>query len=148
MKRLFFAIFISLVFFGCAPKSGVEYSGSSVRTIKTVLTGVVVRSGAVTIADDGKGTAIGGMIGGVLGSAAGSNSSNRFTAPLGMIGGALLGGAAGSEIMKKQGTELSVELDDGRTIVIVVERSDIVAGDRIEIIKNGNVVERVNVINR
>ena len=143
MKCILSLFFISFIFLGCSPKAGVEYDGNTLRSIKTVIKGTVVRSGLATIADDGKGTAIGGMVGSVLGSLVGSN---RYTSSLGMIGGAILGGVTGNEVMQKKVTELTVELDEGEIIVILVERDDIVVGNRIEIIQNGNRVERVNII--
>lgn len=143
--KITIASFLAIVLItGCSTKN--EYDGRSYKTIKTIVKGLVIRSRVVTISDDGKGTSIGAMVGGSLGSVVGSRSGNYFGGALGSIGGAITGGVAGSEVGKREGTELSVDLESGESVVIVVERTDIVAGDRIEIIKNGNKVERVNII--
>lgn len=133
-----------LMLSGCSTSSGPKYDGRSYKHIKTIDMGVVVRTGKVAISDDGTGKSAGTMIGGLAGSAVGYNNGHFLASMGGAIVGGLIGGAVGSEAGAFDATELTVELDDGRRIVIVVEQDDIEAGDRIEIIKSGNRVEKVN----
>ncbi len=135
-----------LLLSGCATNNGPEYDGKSYKQIKTSETGIVTRTQDIVISDTGKGESTGAVIGGVAGSAAGYSSGNWLVSLGGAVLGGLVGSAVGSEVGKSDGMELTVELDYGGTIIIVVEQDDIEAGDRIEIIKNGNKVERVNVI--
>ena len=145
-KISLFSLIVVLLLSGCATNNGPEYDGKSHKQIKTSETGIVTRTQDVVISDTGKGQATGGVIGSVAGSAAGYNSGNWLMSLGGAVIGGLAGAAIGSEAGKSDGMELTVELDYGETIIIVVEQDDIEAGDRIEIIKNGNKVERVNVI--
>ncbi len=62
------------------------------------------------------------------------------------LGGGLAGGYAGSEIGKANGSELSVELDNGEQVIVVVKGNHIKVGDRIKIIKDGNRVAQVDKI--
>lgn len=141
-------ILISLSILGlltaCSTNTGPEYDGRSYSQIKTIEMGVVVRTGQIVISDDGSGKSAGTMIGGVAGSAAGYHNGHFLASMGGAIVGGLVGGAVGSEAGKSDGQELTVDLDNGRRIVIVVKQNDIEAGDRIEIIKAGNKVQRVN----
>ena len=131
---------------GCSTNNGPEYDGRSYQQIKTVERGIVTRRSNVTISDSGTGQRTGSVIGSVAGSAAGYASNNIFASIGGAVIGGLAGAAVGSEAGKSDGSELTVDLDDGRTIIIVVKQNDINAGDRIEIIKSGSKVERVNKI--
>ena len=132
---------------GCSTSNGPEYEGSAKNQIQTVETGVVTRSGEVTIADSGSGKSIGTMIGSILGTVIGQHNGGSYLSTIGgNIAGSLAGGVIGSEIARSGGSELTVDLDDGREVIIVVDRTDIVAGDMIEIIKNGNNVEKVNIL--
>ena len=133
----------TLIFSGCATGSGPEYSGSNYNQIKKVDTGVVIESKGVIISDNGTGKFLGALIGAVLGSTVGSNSGKT----LAMLGGGLAGGYAGSEIGKANALELTVNLDNGETIVVVAKHKGIVVGDRIRIIKDGNKVAQVRKIN-
>lgn len=147
IKNIFFsATVVLLLLSGCSTNNGPQYDGSSQRQIKTIETGVVTRSGEVTITDSGSGRTIGTMIGSIVGTVLGHNSGSYLATLGGGVGGSLVGGAVGSEVANSGGSELTVDLDDGREIIIVIDRTDIVAGDMIEIIKNGNKVEKVNIL--
>lgn len=142
-KLIYFSLVGMLLFTGCATNNGPEYDGNSYNEIKKVDTGIVIKSRPVTIKDDGSGKFLGAVIGAVLGSTIGSNSGKT----LAVLGGGLVGGYAGNEVGKSNALELTVELDDGETIVVVVKHNDIVAGDRVRIIKDGNKASQVDKIN-
>jgi len=144
IKKIVLGLGVSLVLFsGCATNNGPEYDGRSYKQIKRVDTGVVLQSRPVTIKDDGTGKFLGAVIGAILGSTVGGNSGKT----LAVLGGGLVGGYAGNEIGKANALELTIELDNGETIVVVAKHNDIIAGDRVRIIKDGNKASQVDRIN-
>ncbi len=82
------------------------------------------------------GSIIGGIAGGVLGSEVGGGSGQTA----GAIGGAGIGAAAGGaveqKIMNRQGIELTIDLDDGDSVVITqqaTDRESFNPGDRVKV---------------
>ncbi|MDQ7045132.1 MAG: hypothetical protein Q9M32_04380 [Sulfurimonas sp.] len=145
IKKIFLSSSLALLLLsGCSTNNGPEYDGRSYEQIKTSEMGVIVKSRPIVISDTGTGKSTGAVIGSVAGSAAGYNSGNWLVSMGAAVIGGLAGAAVGSEVGKADGSELTVELDDGRRIIIVVKRDDLFAGDRVEIIKNGGKVEQVN----
>jgi len=130
------------LFVGCATNSGPEYSGRSYSQIKHYDVGVVTAEKPVVISDDGSGKFFGALIGAVLGSAGGNGNG------IASLGGGLAGYYAGSQVGKANGDELTVKLDNGDNIVIVVKGNRFRVGDRIKIIKNGNKVAQVSYADR
>jgi len=133
---------VALMLSGCATGNGPEYDGNSYNQIKRYDTGVVVAERGVIIKDDGSGKFLGALIGAVVGSTVGHGDGSVLAA----LGGGLVGGYAGNEVGKANAKELTIELDNGENIVIVVKGKDIQVGDRIQIIKDGNKVAQVNKI--
>lgn len=143
MKILYLALLAIFLLGGCATNKGPEYDGTSYKQIKRFEIGEVIAHRPVVISDDGKGTFLGAIIGTVLGSTVGRGHGTS----LAMLGGGLAGGYAGSEVGKANGSELTVELDYGEVVVVVVKGVDhIVVGDRVKIIKDGNKVAQVDKI--
>ncbi|MBC8238627.1 MAG: glycine zipper 2TM domain-containing protein [Helicobacteraceae bacterium] len=143
LKQIFISgSIVILLLSGCASKTGPEYDADSYSQIKKVQTGVVIKSRPVTIKDDGSGKVIGAIVGAVLGSTVGSNTGTR----LATVGGALAGGVVGSEVGKANASELTIELDNGETVVVVAKVVNIVAGDRVRIIKDGNKAATVDLV--
>lgn len=135
LKQIFISMSVLILLLsGCSTNNGPEYDADSYNQIKRVQTGVVIKTRPITIKDDGSGKFIGAIVGAVVGSTVGSNTGTR----LATVGGGLLGGFAGSEIGKANASELTIELDNGETVVVVAKVLDIVAGDRVRIIKDGN----------
>jgi outer membrane lipoprotein SlyB len=132
----------SLLISGCATNQGPEYSGKDYNQIKHYEIGTVVGVRPVVVTDSGTGTFLGALIGTVLGSTVGRGSGTT----LAMLGGGLAGSYAGSEIAKANASELTVELDSGDNIVVVVKGKHIVTGDRVKIIKDGNRASEVSKI--
>ncbi len=125
---------------GCATNSGPEYDGNSYKQIKNFEIGIVIAERPVVVKDDGLGTFLGSITGMVLGSFVGGGRASS----LGTLGGALAGGYAGSEVGKANAQELTVELDYGEVIVIVVKGENLYkSGDRVKIIKDENKVADV-----
>lgn len=140
MKKLISVSIVALMLLsGCATNKGPEYSGTDYNQVKRYETGVVTEARPVVISDDGSGKFLGAVIGAVLGSTMGRAEGRT----LATLGGGLAGGYAGNEIGKANGVELTVELDSGENIVVVAKGNNIVAGDRVKIIKNGSKIEQV-----
>jgi outer membrane lipoprotein SlyB len=129
-----------LIFSGCATNSGSEYDGANYTQIKNYEIGTVIKSRPIVISDDGSGKFVGALVGAVLGSLVGSNKGSV----LAMLGGGLGGRYVGSEIAKANGEELTVELDHGEEVVIVLKGNRFFTGDRIKIIRDGNKVAQVD----
>ncbi len=142
MKALSIIVMALLLMSGCATNEGPEYSGSDYNQIKHYDLGTVVGAKPVVVTDSGTGTFLGAIIGTVLGSTVGRGSGTT----LAMLGGGLAGSYAGSEIAKANATELTVELDNGDNVVVVVKGKHIVVGDRIKIVKDGNRASEVSKI--
>ena len=123
-----------LLLSGCATNTGPEYDGHSYRQIKRYETGVVIKSRLVVIKDDGTGRFMGAIIGAVLGSMIGSGNGSTLAS----LGGGIGGYYAGKEIGKANGEELTIELDSGEHIVVVIKGNRFDAGSRVKIIRNPN----------
>lgn len=133
-----------LLFSGCATNEGPEYDGHSYNQIKRYNIGTVQTSRPVVIKDDGTGKFIGAISGAVLGSLIGGGKGSVLAS----LGGGLGGYYAGSEVGKANGEELSVKLDNGESIVVVIKGDHYDVGDRVKIIKNSNgTVANVSKIN-
>lgn len=133
---------------GCAGQS----ASSSVYTYGQAQNEQIVRLGTVqgvryiTIQSDkpsGFGAASGAALGGVAGNTIGGGSGNV----LATIGGVILGGLAGNAVEnqtgKKQGLEITVQMDNGETRAIAQE-ADVMftAGQRVRVL-SGNGPTRV-----
>ena len=126
---------------GCAKRGVPEYEGSSYDQVKRFDIGTVVATRPVVVKDDGLGSMIGAITGVVLGSFVGGGRASA----LGTLGGGLAGAYVGSEVGKANAQELTVELEYGEEVVIVVKGNNIYsAGDRVRIIKDGNKVASVD----
>jgi outer membrane lipoprotein SlyB len=132
----------------CIPesRSGDVYSRDQARVTNTVHYGTLLRVQDVTIegTNTGMGTLAGGAMGGALGSAVGSGSGQTIA----IVGGAILGGLAGSAVEKDvttdAGVELEVQLDNGEILLVVQEKdSEFRAGQRVRVLKDSEGTTRV-----
>ena len=129
-----------LLALGCANTSlGPDTSDrDSAQKMSKVLYGEVVTIKKVTIEG---GTKSGTIVGGLVGAAAGSGvSDSKPESEIGaVIGGALgatLGGNLSKSLQSSAGIQLTINMDDGRTISVVQETSDYSfnVGDLVEVI--------------
>ena len=144
--KIFFlvsSVTIMLILSGCATNSGPEYDGNSYQEIKTYEIGTVKSVRPVVISDNGTGTFLGAIVGTVLGSIVGEGNGNTLATLAGGLGGAY----AGNQVAKANASELSVHLNNGNNVVVVVKGKDFLVGDRVKIIKDGNKVDQVYRIN-
>ncbi len=140
--------FLAFYIAGCASsKSGQVYTRDEARKVQTVETGTVesVRQVIIEGTKTPIGTIAGGVTGGVLGSTVGSGSGRRIATVLGALAGSAAGTVAEEGITRKQGLEIVVEKDDGKTIVVVQE-ADVMfsAGDRVRLIRSPDGNTRVS----
>jgi outer membrane lipoprotein SlyB len=92
------------------------HSSQSVGQISQVHYGKVLHVAHASISDDGLGTMGGAILGGLAGSAIGKGRGNT----LAIVGGAIAGGAAGNQLNQSAGQELTILLDSGEEITTVV----------------------------
>ena len=145
MKKIFLAssATLMLILSGCATNNGPEYNGNTYQEIKTYEIGTVQSVRPVVVSDNGTGTFIGALVGTVLGSVVGKGRGSVLTTLAGGLGGAY----AGNQIGKANASELSVHLNNGQNIVVVVKGKNFLVGDKVKIIKDGNRVDQVYRIN-
>lgn len=121
---LFFAIALVLAATACAPTVAPPlYSAYDAGRPMTVERGIVesVRLVKMQGQPTGAGAAVGSTVGAIAGAAAGSDSYSGSW--WGALAGALIGGLAGNAIeadaAQREGLEVRVQVDDGRTLVVV-----------------------------
>ncbi|MCP4955837.1 glycine zipper 2TM domain-containing protein [Photobacterium aquimaris] len=134
---------------GCAANPyGNAYNVNDARQMQQVYYGTVVRTQAVTLNGNGNGlgTLAGGAIGGILGSGVGGGKGSEIAS----IGGALLGGflgnEAGNQATKRNGVNLTIKMDSGRTVSIVQQVNPQVmfqAGERVQVNESADGTSRV-----
>ena len=140
MRKILLGLSVAgLLLSGCATNNGPEYDGKNYSQIKRFKTGTITRERPVVVSDSGTGKFLGAIIGAVLGTTMGHGNGTTLTT----LGGGLIGGYAGSEIAKANADELTVELDNGESIVVVVKGKNFQIGDRVQIIKDGNNASQV-----
>lgn len=143
-KLLLLATATPLLFSSCAQQShtGDTYSRAEVGRAQTVKSGKITSIRHVVIQGDTQaGTILGGVGGALLGREIGSG---RAAHTAGGIGGALAGAAIGSHAQKavgtRQGIQITVKLNNGRSLSVTQEKNPREAfhvGDRVNIHQNG-----------
>ncbi|HEC20769.1 MAG TPA: glycine zipper 2TM domain-containing protein [Gammaproteobacteria bacterium] len=139
MRRLFIVILGLLVIMlgACASSSVNEVSPGSTSYLMHYEEGRIVEIKPVVIKDDGSGGFLGAITGTVLGSTMGRGRGNT----LATLAGGLLGAYAGSEVGKANAQELTVDLDNGDSVVVISKGQKFAVGQRVRIvIEDGRVV--------
>ena len=131
---------LTLVLAGCASsRSGQVYSRDQARTSHTVEYGTVTAVTQVQLegTKSGAGTIVGGAAGGVAGSSIGGGRGAVLGAIAGAAVGALAGSAAEEGITRKNGLEITVQLDSGK-VLAVVQEADVQfrTGDRVRVLQD------------
>jgi len=142
-RLLIFLLFITIGLVGCASNlSGDSYSRSEARTPQQVEFGTVAHLRPVKI--EGTKTPIGGgagaAVGGIAGSAVGRGKGSAIMAVIGAVAGGLAGSAIEEGVTRTQGVEITVRLDNGRTVAIVQALSPhdkFAIGDQVRVITRG-----------
>lgn len=143
---LLLLVIFSLMLPACASRGGRTYSDGEVRQAQSVRHGVVTNVENVRVEDDPKGigTVLGGVAGGVLGSMVGGGRGRTLAILGGAAAGAVGGTMAESAVTNYNALQLTVDLDNGSTIVVVQGIDDHFAvGDRVRVISSANGQARV-----
>jgi len=141
MKSILFIIIVGLIA-GCAmqPNSGSVYNTYQTQGEQSVRTGVVesIRNVVINQSPSGVGVLGGAALGGLAGSTIGHGRGSVA----GAVGGAIVGGLVGERIEEgvsnKPGLEITVRLDSGRLIAITQDADEMFyPGDRVRVLSNG-----------
>lgn len=151
IHQLSIAILAALSVFamtGCETSSqgSKTYTRGQAQQAMDVYTGTVLNVANVTIEPDetGGAAAAGGVAGGVVGSTIGNGSGRTLATLGGALAGAAVGNKAEQSMRTKAALEIEVELDDGRTMVVVQEGDDtFTAGDRVRVVVDARGTTRV-----
>ena len=135
------AVALALSLAACAPAGPSGYNVYETQRAQRVEMGVVesVRGVQINARDSGVGTVGGAALGGLAGSAIGQGNGNVAA----VIAGAILGGVAGNAIERdanrRNGVEVTVRLDNGRMLAVVQQDSGDVMrpGDRVRVMSDG-----------
>lgn len=136
------ALIFSVPLVGCAPMvGGNDYAVSGAQGAYNVEYGTVTSVRMVKINNEGDGkTAIGavggGVLGGVLGNLFGAGKGNTLATIIGAGAGAMLGAGASQAVGNQSGVEVTVKLDNGKTLA-VVQGADMsfAPGQRVRILR-------------
>lgn len=142
-------VMLLILFTGCqTPLTSSSYQRQDARQMQTVLLGTVLSVNDVTI--EGKpgaiGTISGAAAGVAVGQSIGQGTGKTAATIIGGAAGAIAGGVAEQKITTKKGIEITVKLDDGRTVAVVQEQSPgefFKPGDAVQILQMQDGTARV-----
>lgn len=139
MKTISLLLISVALLAGCASsKSGDVYSRDQARREMNVRMGTVesVRTVALEGTKSGVGSLAGAAVGGVAGSGVGGGKGQIVGAVIGAVVGGLAGSAVEEGVTRKEALEITVKLDNDRTIVIVQEGApgEFRQGERVRIV--------------
>ena len=132
---------------GCASGGYPTVSSSTAGTTQTIDLGTVIATRPVKI--EGESSQLGLYGGGIMGSAVGSTVGKGGGKVLASAGGAVVGAVVGQKIEKaltaQIAQEMTIELDDGRTIVVVqkLQEPEFHSGDRVSVLETRGGYARV-----
>ena len=129
---------------GCATQtsSSAVYRSDQTQREQTVRMATVEAVRQVTIQRDSKGVGVvgGAVVGGLAGSSVGGGRGQDIATVLGAIGGMVAGQAIEEKANQRPGLEITVKYDSGETRIIVQEADvDVRPGDRVQVITGGGV---------
>ncbi len=139
------ALLLAITLSACVPatQTGTSYSRDEVRTVQNVKLGTVIDAVAVKIegTNSGAGGAVGGAIGGLAGSTVDDGTTADIAAVVAGAAGAIIGAKTEDALTRANGTEYTIQLEDGE-LISVVQANDkdaepIVAGDRVKLLAQG-----------
>jgi len=132
---------------GCASSQLETIPKTASATTQTLDLGMVIAVRNVNIEGEVTNAGVygGGVVGGALGSTVGRGTGSRIAAAVGAAAGAVVGPKIEKQLTKKVAQEITVELDDGGTVVVVQERTDPLfsAGDRVSLLEGRTGYSRV-----
>ena len=138
MKFVILLISAVLLAACASSKSGDVYSRDQARREMTVRNGVVESVRVVTLEGTKSqvGTTAGAVVGGVAGSSVGQGKGSVIAAVIGAVAGGVAGSAIEEGATRKQALEITVNLDGGRSLVVVQEAlpGEFQPGDRVRVV--------------
>jgi len=143
-NSLLLLLLITIGLAGCASNlSGESYSRSEARTVQQVEYGVIEQLRPVKIEGTKTpiGSGAGAIAGGIAGSSIGGNTTSKVMAVIGAVAGGIAGAAIEEGVTRTQGVEITVKMENGRTIAIVQALSPnekFSVGERVRVIYSGN----------
>jgi outer membrane lipoprotein SlyB len=123
---------ITILFFGtgCTYRDAETLSPTATQYVMHYETGTIASIRPVVIRDNGTGAFLGAVTGAVLGSLIGEGKGNTLATLAGGLTGFYLGNQAGAA----NAQELTVRLDNGHKIVVIVKGTGFYVGERIRIV--------------
>ncbi len=145
MKRSFVAavVIISGLLGACANNSltGDTYTREDARKVQEVKYGSVLSVKPVIIEGDREGAVgnVGGtIIGGIAGNSVGDGNGQAIATTVGAIIGGIVGQSTEEKLTRKQGQEIQIQMDSGKTISVVQEVKEqkfFNEGDRVRLLE-------------
>lgn len=135
---LVLAVFVA----GCAtpPQSASVYRASQTQNEQVVRMGTVesVRNVVIANPESGVGTMGGAALGGLAGSQVGSGNGSAAVGIVGAIAGGLIGNRIEARANNRPGLEITVKLDSGELRAITQEADEMFKpGERVRLLSNG-----------
>lgn len=150
MKKVLSLSLVLITLAGCASSQTPNvYSRNQAQRAQQVTLGTVqyVREVHIEGTQSGAGNIAGAVMGGLLGSAVGSGAGRRLATGAGAISGAVAGGALEEGATRANGYEITVRLEDGRTMAIVQAKDAtneiFTPGDKVRVLQNPDGTTRV-----
>lgn len=142
-------MFLIIILTGCqTPMSGSSYERREARKMQTVYYGTVVSVNEVTIQGEAgpAGTITGATAGAAIGHSVGQGTGKTAATIIGGVAGAVAGGAVEKKLTTKVGLEITVKLEDGKTVAIIQEKTpqdNFRPGDAVQVIYGSDGTARV-----
>jgi len=138
----FASLSFALLLAGCAtpPHSSSVYRASQTQNEQVVRTGTVesVRNVVIANPESGVGTMGGAALGGLAGSQAGHGNGSAAMGIVGAIAGGLIGNRVEAHANNRPGFEITVKLDTGELRAITQEADELFRpGERVRLLSNG-----------
>jgi outer membrane lipoprotein SlyB len=134
----------SVLFLGACATGGLTgetYTREDARKVQQVQFGNIISVRPVVIEGNREGiigNLGGGVIGGIAGSTLGDGSGRAIATVIGAIAGGIAGQSAQEKATRKQGQEISIRMDSGKTISVVQEVAEnkfFLAGERVRLLE-------------
>ncbi|MFC5511496.1 glycine zipper 2TM domain-containing protein [Massilia jejuensis] len=141
MKTSLSLVFVALLA-ACAvpPPSGSVYHAYQAQNEQVIRTGTVesVRNVVIVHPESGVGTVGGAALGGLAGSQAGSGDGSAAMGIIGAIAGGLLGQRVEAGANRRHGVEITVRLDSGELRAVTQAADELFRpGERVRLLSNG-----------
>ena len=145
MALLFTGLFLLGNLSGCAHSTaGNVYKRGQARQVQNVKFGTIqhVRIVRIEGTKSPVGSTVGAVIGGIAGTKIGGGRGALIASILGAIAGGVAGAAMEEGVTRRDGLEITVKLDDGKTIAVVQAISNteapFQAGQRVRVLSDYN----------